>query len=371
MFFSRMLLSLSFLGFLSDFGVSCCDENCADKPVFSPPRLVVEFGAAASASCSVCQTACHDKKFGLEKSVGTENRTGTTISWTIDRMDQWPSSAMCYYNIGNGSQCCSTLPVIVYQYPQKVHLEWIRQDGPLLEGQRYTLSCAVEKVAPVKNLIVEFLEGSRLLAKYDIKNSREKKPSDKVFMHNITASKDINGAYYCCQAKLDLGPEGPLHPRVVKSGTLLSTVHYKPQLSGASDLGLITLSTGDSLGLNCSAEGNPRPSYNWTLPSLASAQSPFTGDIFTVDSVTTAHTGQYVCSVSNSMGSTTAHFNVEVHANYMYIILAVAAAVVALVVLAFIVVYIHCYRLNKTGKYNLKDVLRLHRPHVALPTGEL
>ncbi|XP_054634312.1 sialic acid-binding Ig-like lectin 7 [Dunckerocampus dactyliophorus] len=369
MFFCYMFLSLFFLGFLTDFHVSCCDENCADKPVFSVTRLVVEFGASASASCSVCQSACHNKLFGLEKSVGTEKRNGTTILWTIDKMNKWPSSAMCYYNTGNGSQCCSTLPVLVYQYPQTVNLSLLHHNGPLLEGQQYTLSCAVEKVAPVKNLIVEFLEGPRLLAQYWFKNSVEKKPTDKTFMHNINASKENDGASYWCQTKLDLGPEGPLQHRVVKSGTVFSTVHYKPYLRGPSHSGLITLMVGDSLHLNCSAEGNPSPLYTWTYSSAT--LSPFTGDVFSVASVSMEHQGQYICSASNSMGTTSVHFNVEVQANYMYIILAVAAAVVALVVLVFITVYVHYYRLNKTGKYNLKDVFRFHQRHVALPDGEL
>nr|XP_057946843.1 vascular cell adhesion protein 1-like [Doryrhamphus excisus] len=330
--------------------------------------MVVEFGASASASCSVCQSACHNKVFGLEKSVGTEKRNGTTILWTVDKMDKWPSSTMCYYNIGNGSQCCSTLPVLVYQYPQTVNLELLH-DGPLLEGQQYMLSCTVEKAAPVKHLIVEFLEGARLLAQYELKNSTEKKPADKVFMHSITASKENDGASYWCQTKLDLGPEGPLQPRVVTSGTVFTTVHYKPYLRGTSHSELISLTVGDPLHLNCSVEGNPSPLYTWTHPLAAS--SPIIGDVFSVASVTMEHHGQYICSASNSIGTTTVYFNVEVQANYMYIILAVAAVVVALVVLLFIIVYVRYYRLNKTGRYNLKDVFRFHQQHVALPDGEM
>ncbi|XP_077381188.1 intercellular adhesion molecule 1-like [Festucalex cinctus] len=356
---------LSLSGFLSEFHVLAgCDNNCADKPVFSPPRLVVMFGKSASASCSVCQHACHNKLVGLEKSIGEEQRNGTTILWTVDKMDQFPSSAVCYYKKGNGSHCCSTLPITVYQPPKKVEFGILNHDGPMLEGQQYTLYCRVTKAAPLKNLIVTLYQGNNVLGQHHLKNNTEKKPTDKMFVNVINATKENNGAEYQCLTQLDMRPDSGDYTDL--SQKLTTIVYYKPQFMGPAH-GPISLTVGEHLHLNCSAEGNPRPSVTWRLPSAAA----FNGDVFSVDSVTTAHNGKYICSISNSMGRTTVEFDVDVKVNYTYIILAVVAAVVVLVVIVIIAVCVHYYRLNRTGKYSLGDVLRFRTPHVALPDGEL
>ncbi|XP_077426091.1 neuronal growth regulator 1-like [Vanacampus margaritifer] len=366
MFCSSILWAVLWLsGFLSDFHVlALCDYNCADKPVFSPPRLVVMFGKSASASCSVCQHACHNKLFGLEKSIGKEQRNGTTILWTVDQMDQFPSSAMCYYNKGNGSHCCSTLPITVYQPPKTVEFKFVNHDGPMLEGQQYMLQCRVEKAAPLKNLTVTLYQGGNVLGQHHLKNSTEKKPTDRIFMSVINATKENDGAEYQCVTQLDMTPDSGDY--ISLSEKVTTTVYYKPQFIGPAR-GAISLTVGDPLHLNCSAEGNPRPSVTWRLPSAAA----FEGDVFSVDSVTMEHKGQYICSINNSMGRTTVEFNVDVKVNYTYIILAVLAAFVILAVLAIIAVYVHYYRLTRTGEYSLKDVLRFRTPHVALPDGEL
>ena len=88
----------------------------------------------------------------------------------------------------------------------------------------------------------------------------------------------------------------------------------EPQLKGSSHPDPITVTKGDPLQLNCSAVGNPSPSYNWTLPSASG--SPFSGDILTIESVTLEHKGQYTCSVHNDVGTVTMKFNVDVKGEF-------------------------------------------------------
>lgn len=90
------------------------DEHCADKPVFTPPRLVVKHGDPTSATCSVCQSTCRDDVFDVEKALGVLTKNGTTILWTVDRMTEWDTSALCFYRNASDYQCCSVLPVIAY-----------------------------------------------------------------------------------------------------------------------------------------------------------------------------------------------------------------------------------------------------------------
>lgn len=84
----------------------------------------------------------------------------------------------------------------------------------------------------------------------------------------------------------------------------------KPQLEGSSHPEPITVQEGDPLQLNCSAVGNPAPSYTWTLPSGSPSAS--NGSVLTIDSATFADEGMYTCSVGNVMGTVTVEMNVDV-----------------------------------------------------------
>lgn len=94
-------------------------------------------------------------------------------------------------------------------------------DGPLLAGQSYTLECAVQGVAPVKNLKVTFYKGQELLAQRNSTRG-EKKPVDEIFTFSFNASEEDDGAIYRCYAHLDLKVQQI--PGTV-SQSLLATVH--------------------------------------------------------------------------------------------------------------------------------------------------
>ncbi|XP_042280816.1 immunoglobulin superfamily member 10-like isoform X7 [Thunnus maccoyii] len=324
------------------FNVDVKDENCADKPVFTPSRLVVKFGDPTSATCLACQHTCPNELFGLEKSVGAATINGTTISWDVDSVTEWDTSLMCYYTDNNDNQCCSTLPVTVYQPPKNVSFSFLNHSGPMTAGHPYTLQCHVQEVAPVGNLNVIFYRGQTELGRLQ-SNNTEKTPVTETFTLDITPRREDDGVEYWCEAKLDLGPEGPQTPPVVESGKLTATVYYEPQLKGSSHPDLINVTEGDRLQLNCSAVGNPSPSYNWTLPSASG--SPFSDDILTIESVTLEHKGQYICSVHNNIGTVTVKFNVDVKENYRNIILAVVLSVIALAAIVIVSVY-YLYKHN-------------------------
>uniref|UniRef100_A0A669EBW4 Ig-like domain-containing protein n=1 Tax=Oreochromis niloticus TaxID=8128 RepID=A0A669EBW4_ORENI len=72
---------------------------------------------------------------------------------------------------------------------------------------------------------------------------------------------------------------------------------------------VITITEGDTLHLNCSSVGNPSPSYTWTLPTNSPSYS---GSVLTIKSVGFEHEGQYICTVSNTVGTVTKEFNIDV-----------------------------------------------------------
>ncbi|XP_034739755.1 uncharacterized protein LOC117951886 [Etheostoma cragini] len=310
MFFHFILLVVSLIGFLRSFHVSSCDEHCADRPVFTPARLVVKHGDPTSADCSPCQHACVDHHFNVESPVGHSTISGTKISWTAN-MTAWQPSILCYYTLPSQGQCCSKLNVTVYHPPHNVSFSFDSHTGPMFEGHQYTLQCTVEDVAPVENLIVTFYRGQTALGKPQSINNTEKKPVTEDFTLNITPSKEDDGGRYWCEAKLELGSEGPQPPPVVTSQTITATVHYKPQLEGFYP-GWITVTEGYPLQLNCSAVGNPSPSYTWMLPLANISSSSPNGSVHSINSVTSEDEGQYTCSVSNDVGTVTVTFDVLV-----------------------------------------------------------
>lgn len=198
----------------------------------------------------------------------------------------------------------------------------------------------------------------------------------------------------------------------------------KPRLEESSRSDKITVTEGDTLHLISSAVGNPTPSYTWKLP-LANPPHLINGSILTIKSVASEHEGTYTCSARNMAGDVTVTFNVEVQgefhilpcsfcttvvllsvllshsskrstlerrklietnlvlglvlicsvssfflpvpltqlsaANYMpYIIIAVLLSFVLVLACVF-VVYVHYYKRNRMGQYNMKDVFRLQK----------
>ncbi|XP_018546877.2 uncharacterized protein LOC108893378 isoform X3 [Lates calcarifer] len=224
MFF--ILLVVSLMSFLHDFHVSSCDENCPDKPVFNPSRLVVKYGDPVSVTCSICQSY-QDYYLELVNYMGNHTRNRTTILWEVENMTEWRTLTKCCHINATDYCCCSKLPITVYKPPDNVSFSFRNHSGPLLEGHQYTLQCEVHNVAPVENLIVTFYRGQTALGQLQ-SNNIEKKPVTEIFTLSFNTKKEDDGVQYWCEAKLELGPEGPQPPPVVTSEKLSATVNSTP-----------------------------------------------------------------------------------------------------------------------------------------------
>lgn len=93
------------------------DTRCTDKPTFTPSRLVVKYGGPLKTTCTVCERQCRGAQFDVEKAIGRSSANGTAVVWAVDRVTEWDTSALCYYNDPHqvDHQCCTELHVTVYR----------------------------------------------------------------------------------------------------------------------------------------------------------------------------------------------------------------------------------------------------------------
>uniref|UniRef100_A0A3P9HLA4 Ig-like domain-containing protein n=1 Tax=Oryzias latipes TaxID=8090 RepID=A0A3P9HLA4_ORYLA len=285
--------------------------TCPDKPVFTPSSLVVKYGDPAFATCVACQSDCDESLANLE-AAGLKEKNGRTLKWKVNSLTEWKSDPICYNIDHNGTQCCSTLKVTLYQMPTNVSISVLNHSGPMLEKSRYDLVCEVRDVAPAENLTVTFYRGQTELGKAQFSRSTSKKPKNGSFSLSFKATKEDDGAQFSCGAKLELGPEGPQRPLVVRSQSLTATVHCK-SYGNTIQLNQISIYEGETLQLNCSSVGNPSPSYTWILPFNDSSPA---SSVLTFKSANFKHEGQYNCTVSNSVMAVSVIFEVDVQGKF-------------------------------------------------------
>ncbi|XP_056890853.1 cell adhesion molecule 3-like [Takifugu flavidus] len=359
MFLSTLLL-VALMDFLIHFS-----EQCVDAPVFTPPSLVVKFGASATANCSVCEKDCLGTVFGLEHAIGSKEINGTSIVWKVNSLTEWDTSLLCYYNHKDGRQCSKTLGITLYKPPDRVLVSFGHGSELLLEGESYLLECLVKNIAPLKHLIVTFYKGPEALAQMYFNSSREPKPVTKTSILNITASKEDDGAQYWCDARLNLDVQEV--PLTVSSQKLYATVYYEPRLLSPLDPVVITVTEGEQLELNCSAVGKPTPSYVWTHPTSANIFS--NTSVYSIKSVTFGNEGQYNCTASNIMGTVTVNFSVHVKGNYWYIgyIIGALIAAIVLIIIVGLVIYNIYYKHKRTGSYSPVQSNHLRTEHPPVP----
>ncbi|KAM9494910.1 hemicentin-1-like isoform 3-T3 [Clarias gariepinus] len=283
-------------------------EVCRD-PVVTPESLLVEYGHPAEVNCSIPSKPVTGYWLGWEsKSLHLRTDTEISLMWKVDSLTNWeePDNLTCYISMEN-DQCRSRVNLTIYKRPDSVMLSpavWIA-------GHQTELQCQIKNVGPGHKLSVHWSRSNQKLNNtftlfnktllLDLVN--EMKNVSATVKLNVTARREDEGVQYKCAAVLNLDT-GPV---VSESQPITITVHYKPIITGPLFTN-VSRAEGESLMMECSADGKPSPHYNWTLPN----NTFISGAFIRISNIRIKDQGQYTCTAYNSVGHVTKTVTVRV-----------------------------------------------------------
>ncbi|KAI5613816.1 vascular cell adhesion protein 1, partial [Silurus asotus] len=213
-----------------------------------PDKLVVEFGASASANCYITTT---HHGMGWEASQGAVDMVDNvqSLTWKVESLTHWDIKPFCY--VITDQQWQLELQVTVYKRPDLVSISTVNHKGPMIEGRHYELQCDVQNVAPVRLLNVNWYKGQQLVHSNSF-TDETKTPVNKKMTLQVSTQRVDDGVQYRCEAELKLAPEGPHPPPRVQSAPLTITVHQIEP-----DKVVLKVKEGSKVSLICTAMGNP------------------------------------------------------------------------------------------------------------------
>ncbi|XP_028977938.2 intercellular adhesion molecule 3-like [Esox lucius] len=258
-----------------------------------------------------------------------------------------------------------TVDVKVTELPTKVSMSGLPDQ--MVEGRQYEFKCHVQEVAPVNSLYVSFYKASANLIKTEIGShppqimNTTKEPTSGEYTLQFTPSRGDHGAQLWCSARLELGKRGPQPSSKKESEHLTLKVLYKPNISVTPE-GSSEIKEGDNLSLRCQAEGNPTPSYRWVVPQAGPTSiTRAEGSVVNVTHIARSQAGNYTCIATNEVGNSTWTVDVKVTVTYLHIIVGLVFAGVVILTMFFGSFYLYNYKHNRTGSYQLKNMLPRQR----------
>ncbi|XP_011476349.1 immunoglobulin superfamily member 10 [Oryzias latipes] len=275
--------------------------------VITPHLSVVRFGDSFTATCNALGTEIQG--MGWESpDFNTPFKEGvSSLRLQIDKVQVWKIDPICYATPFEGDQCTKIPNITVYQSPKMVSISQSLDDiGVMREGQLYSIECEIRNVAPTSRLSVIWYIEYVSVYEERFKGSSHLPATVSSFL-NMTANRSHDRSDIWCEAKLDFRPEGEspiLRPSVLHRLAVL----YAPVCSEPANETLKIPPSGN-VTLNCSAIGNPKPSYDWCYPQ--NLQSTAINGDNSIRTLTFALQGVYTCNVSNSQGNTIKYFILE------------------------------------------------------------
>uniref|UniRef100_A0A673BZ35 Ig-like domain-containing protein n=1 Tax=Sphaeramia orbicularis TaxID=375764 RepID=A0A673BZ35_9TELE len=182
------------------------NELFAEKCLI-PSSVVVKYEDPVSINCSTLDP--QHKGMGWEAPHG-----GTTVlqvpalTWALANVTDWNPTPECFINPSPefGKQCSKVPDIIVYKTIDISSSG--SSDGVVREGETYSLTCEIKRVAPLQRLTMRWYKDDTLFHT-DTFDSSSRKPVDQSSVINFTSTRQDSGVTFRCEAHLDLSPDGP------------------------------------------------------------------------------------------------------------------------------------------------------------------
>ncbi|XP_029997196.1 hemicentin-1 [Sphaeramia orbicularis] len=241
-----------FVGFLLSATGFCCPIELI------PSSVVVKYEDPVSINCSTLDP--QHKGMGWEAPHG-----GTTVlqvpalTWALANVTDWNPTPECFINPSPefGKQCSKVPDIIVYTFPETIDISSSgSSDGVVREGETYSLTCEIKRVAPLQRLTMRWYKDDTLFHT-DTFDSSSRKPVDQSSVINFTSTRQDSGVTFRCEAHLDLSPDGP--QLYLTSQEYNVTVYYGPEMLCST----VELLEGETIESYCPVKGNPAPIVTW------------------------------------------------------------------------------------------------------------
>ncbi|XP_069051867.1 intercellular adhesion molecule 5 isoform X2 [Lepisosteus oculatus] len=200
---------------------SRASEDCPIQ--IRPSRLVVRYGDPVRAECTATQPL---RGMGWEATAGPTGMqiVSQVVTWNVSSLTDWTSEPKCFGNFyQTPKQCEKKLTIVLYKLPDSVSLN---QTVQMEEGRQYQLQCAVQNIAPVQYLTVNWYRGKTLIHSQTFSHNTTRTPVNVSATLLFTPDRADNGQQFTCEAELNLGPEGPQPPPAKRGKPVMITVLY-------------------------------------------------------------------------------------------------------------------------------------------------
>ncbi|XP_074553255.1 uncharacterized protein LOC141809915 [Halichoeres trimaculatus] len=295
----RTLGPLMLLILLCDADSPCSTE--LNPLTLDPPVVIGEQGESVEVNCS----STLEDHYGMYWKVGnTESDREDDRSFIPEllTLSDWNTTAECRIKLNEVVECGKELEIIMYKMPA-LSMYATKYFPELVEGMSYELQCDIE-AAPIQNVTVKWYKDKEIISTDTFTNTA-KIPEHESSILMVNLSKEDNGAQFRCEAQLDFGIHGVKTP--VSSLVHHVSVMYAPRFNVTTGETYYFLKKGVNTTLNCEAEGNPPPVFNWTRDGVSLLEKTNHLNITRVDD-----DAIYNCTAYNHLGSITKSMNVQV-----------------------------------------------------------
>ncbi|KAM6905565.1 hemicentin-1-like [Xenentodon cancila] len=322
-----------------------------------PETMVVQYQSRReSAKCETNDTT-NLKKLYWQDAQSTK-KLGE--SWLADPYNDWDPQPTCHADFQGIGLCQKSLLYTLYKTPDMVSIHVVDNASETLKDGELQLQCDIFNVAPAQNLTVQWiwikgadngtLEGQNI----SCNTNTIRTPVNVTCTMDITLNSICNRTEVRCEAKLDLGPEGPL--TINQSNSI---IFYEPRIKTKQLPEKVPVIRGYSETLLCEADGNPPPKVQW---SFTSKSAHLNSDA----NLTVLEPGLYNCTATNALNSHTHMVQVILKEDYLPLIAGFVAVTVVTISIIFLFIYSIYYKNTKMRRYSLKNPkLSTHNGNVA------